>query len=128
MGSLLAGAGFGGILIAATVLAVRSAQANGPSPPSTGTPPGATTLAVGTVASLVVAAGVAFARARALGTRWQRVGVAMIAAFGTAVPGLLAVPLDRLLGNGGLVVIATASSLCAILGWRATRVAPGAPT
>jgi len=128
LGSLLAGTGTGGILLAITVLVVRRVQASAPPTAPTAEATGATTLAVGTVAALAVAAGVAFARARAFGTRWQRVAVAAIAACGTAVPGLLAVPLDRALGTAGLVVIATASIACAILGWRATRGVHGAAT
>ena len=127
--SLLAGIGAGGVLLALTVLAVRGAQAgSGPPAPAAGPPTGTTTLAVGSIAALTVAGGVAFARARTLGTRWQRVAVAAIAAFGTVVPGLLAMPLDRALGPRGLIVLAALSLVVAIVGWQAGRRTSGART
>jgi len=124
LGSLLAGIGAGGTLLAVTVLSVRGAQASAATPDA-GPPAGATTLAVGSVAALAVAAAVAFARARALGTRWQRVALAAIAACGTVVPGLLAIPLDRTLGRAGLVSVAIACLALLMLGWRAGRSASG---
>jgi len=125
LGSLLAGVGAGGTLLAVTVLSVRGAQAGTPPTPDPGPPPGASTLAVGSVAALVVAAAVAFTRAHPLGARWQRVAVAALAACGTVVPALLAIPLDRALGTAGLVLIAAACLALVLLGWRASRPASG---
>jgi hypothetical protein len=106
IGSLLAGAGAGGALLTLTVLIVRGAQAGSPQDtaavPSTG----------------ALAAGVAFVRAREFGIRWQRVAVAAIAAFATAVPGLVAIPLDRALGPPGLVILALSCVVLAVVGWR----------
>lgn len=125
LGALFAGIGAGGTLLAVTVLSVRGAQAGAPPVPDAGPPAGATALAVGSVAALAVAAGVAFTRAHPLGTRWQRVAVAAIAACGTVVPALLAIPLDRTLGTAGLALIAAACLALALLGWRASRAASG---
>lgn len=126
VGSLLGGIGAGGALLAITVLVVRGAQAGSTAAPAAGPPVGTNYLAVGSVTALAVAAGVAFGLARALSARWQRVAVAAIAAFGTVVPGLLAMPLDRALGPLGLALIAAACLALVLAGWRATRSAPGA--
>jgi hypothetical protein len=118
IGSLLAGAGAGGALLTLTVLIVRGAQAGSPQDTAAVPSTGATALAMGSVGALALAAGVAFVRAREFGIRWQRVAVAAIAAFATAVPGLVAIPLDRALGPPGLVILALSCVVLAVVGWR----------
>lgn len=121
LGSLLTGAGAGGALLSLTVLLVRQAQVGTPAGAAPTSPSGTATLAMGSIGALVLAAGVAFARASVFGTRWQRVAVAAIAAFATVIPGLAAVPLEGALGPVGLIALAASCATLAWVGWRFGR-------
>ena len=72
-------------------------------------------LLTGTLAGLAVAAGVTWTRLRPVASYYRRGGLAIVAAFGTFVMGVLAAPLHHFLGAWGLLGLATVAGMAGLL-------------
>lgn len=116
LGLALGGLGFGIAVGAGTqavvTLAVRTLQAKGGGPISpAGAPPdlgsaAALVLLLGTLAGLFAAAIATWTLLAPLRNPWRQGMLGMVAAFGSFVLSLLAIPLDRWLGRPGLLGLA----------------------
>lgn len=116
LSSLVAGAAAGAAVIALGTFLFRL----GP-PPSEEADVPQLLLPVAVLAALVLAAGLAWGRARAITDGWRRALTAALGAFGGLLLGALTVPADMLAGGGGLILYAALMGAVAVRAARAAR-------
>jgi hypothetical protein len=105
----------GAALVALTLWGVQRlvAEAAGSAPVTRG--PAPLLLLLGTVAALVLSAGVAWRRLAPVESYYRRGGLAMLSAFGTFLIAVLAVPLHHAAGGAGLLGLALVAGGAATL-------------
>jgi hypothetical protein len=102
LGSLAAGAGFGGACL--TAAQIVASILRGDLEPSAYRDTAADPLLAGVIAAIGVGSVVAWYRGGALDNLWQRGVIAVLGAVGAILIGFLAAPLDRFFGILGIVV------------------------
>jgi hypothetical protein len=116
LGSLAAGAGFGGACL--TAAQIVAAILRGDLEPNVYRDTAPDPLLAGVIAAIGVGGAYGWYRGVALDNIWQRGVIAVLAAIGAVLIGFLAAPLDRFLGLIGLLVWFLLNILLGILATR----------
>jgi hypothetical protein len=114
--SVAAAVAAGTTLVALTLWGVQRMVAGAPGsqmPVTRG--PAPVLLLLGTVGALCLSAGVAWRRLAQVDSYYRRGGLSILSAFGTLLAAVLAVPLHHFAGRAGLLGLAAASAVAAVL-------------
>jgi hypothetical protein len=116
------GMAFGLVVVSLTVLAVDLVRPAAPSP-GIASGPAFYLLLFGTIGGLILAGVVAWRLLAPILSTYRRGGISLVTAFATVLPMLLCMVANQLAGRIGLVALAGAALLVAlVLGARARRV------
>ncbi len=111
-------------IVSATTLGVDALRPPPGSPPEAGA--SFYLLLLGTLAGLVLAAGVAWWLLSPLQSAYRRGGLALVSAFATVMAMLVCIPVNQILGRPGLAGLVGVSLLASILLARRARIAGAA--